>query len=233
MKVLALSDTHDKHSELAGHMHSLLHLNPDIRMIIHAGDAADAKDPLFNRQELRRFLRWFESFDVEYKVFVPGNHDTSLEYFPSLLSEFPDVNFLVHQELLVEGIRFFGSPFTPFFDNWAYGIDRNSLESYWCQIPEGTDVLITHGPAYGIGDATNIGATFGQTKYAGDLHLLDRIRKIEPTHHIFGHFHDDTGHFRIKNYGTYTIAELKTQFHNVSVLDTGRNPLNLPRIIQV
>jgi len=233
MKILALSDTHDKHLHLTDHIHSVLEADPHIQTIVHAGDGTERYDPLFDRQKMRALGRWLGEFDVPWKVFVPGNHDLCVECFPSLRQELPDVHFLIHQSLQVDGINFFGSPYTPSSLTWAYHVDRDKTQPYWEEIPARTDVLITHGPPFGIGDRTNIGATFGQTKCAGDLYLLDRIRKIEPTHHIFGHFHDDTGHFPIKNYGTYTIPELKTQFHNVSVLDTGRNPLNLPRIIQV
>ncbi len=233
MKVIALADTHGKHSELTQHIQDLLDSDPDIRMIIHAGDAADVYDPLLNRQELRRFLRWFESFDVEYRVFVPGNHDTGIEYFPSVLSEFSDVDFLIHQELIVEGIRFFGSPFTPSFHNWAYNVDRNLLESYWSQIPERTDVLITHGPAYGIGDATNIGLPKGVVKGFGDVHLLHRVQEIQPKYHIFGHFHDTLTELTIKNNGIHRQDGIKTKFCNVSMVDTNRNVVNSPRILEI
>lgn len=233
MKVLALADTHSKHSELTGYIQNLLDSDPSIKMIIHAGDAADVRDALFNRQEFRRFAKWLQSFQVEYKVFVPGNHDVSIEYFPSLISEFPDIHFLIHQELVVEGIKFFGSPFTPFFHNWAYNIHRNLLEQHWSQVPEDTHVLITHGPAYGIADKTNIGLPKGVIKGFGDLKLLHRIQEIQPKYHIFGHFHDTLTELTIKNYGIHYQEGIKTQFCNVSVVDTCRNIVNLPIILQI
>lgn len=233
MKVIALSDTHGEHHELTQSIRDLLQSDPDIRMIIHAGDATDVHDPLFNRQEFRRFAKWFESFDVDYRVYVPGNRDTSLEYFPSLVSEFPSIDFLIHQELVVEGIRFFGSPFTPCFHNLAYNVDRALLKSYWSQVPEGTDVLITHGPAYGIADNTNIGLPEGVVKGFGDINLLYRIQKIQPKYHIFGHFHDTLTELTIKNYGIHEVPDMKTKFCNVSMVDTNRNVVNSPIVLEI
>lgn len=233
MKILALGDTHNKHCDLTQHIQQVLQSDPDISVIVHTGDATHTQDPFTNRQQFREFANWFCGFEVPYRILVPGTHDVSLPTYPYLCSEFPFMKVLVHQGLVIDGITFFGSPFTPSYHTWAYDVDRNTSHTYWSQVPDTTDVLITHGPAYGIGDKTIMGVPKGEIKSLGDAHLLARIKQIEPKCHIFGHFHDNADQILIKNYGTYEIPELKTQFYNVSVLDTTGNLQNLPTVLEV
>jgi Icc-related predicted phosphoesterase len=54
----------------------------------------------------------------------------------------------------------------------------------WELIPEDTDVLITHGPPYGVGDLT------AKEDSAGFQDLLEVIMEIKPKLHIFGHIHE-------------------------------------------
>lgn len=56
-------------------------------------------------------------------------------------------------------------------------------EKLWSMIPENTDILVTHGPPYGILD-TNI-----QNQHTGCPHLLQRVLAIKPRLHVFGHIH--------------------------------------------
>lgn len=233
MKILALGDTHNKHSDLTQHIQQMLQSDPDIAMIIHTGDVTDNQDPFSNRQQFRQFAEWFCKFEVPYKILVPGNHDVSVPTYPYLCSEFPVMQVLIHRSLVIDGINFFGSPFTPTYPTWAYHVDRNTSHLYWSQVPDNVDVLITHGPAHGIGDKTSMGVPKGEIKSLGDAHLLTRIKQIEPKYHIFGHFHDSTDQIFIKNYGAYQIPELKTKFYNVSMLDTTRNLQNLPVVLEV
>jgi hypothetical protein len=47
----------------------------------------------------------------------------------------------------IEGIRIWGSPWQPNYHEWAFMLERGEvIKKKWDLIPEGTDVLITHGP---------------------------------------------------------------------------------------
>ena len=80
------------------------------------------------------------------------------------------------------------------------------LAKRWAQIPDDTDVLITHGPPLGIGDCT------GGRRHGGDDELLARVLKLSPALHIFGHIHEGRG--------VYSCSDNDTTFINAAT--TGR-----------
>ena len=61
-------------------------------------------------------------------------------YFDGPNGDFPEDN-----------VRIYGSPWQPEFYNWAFNLPRNGeeMKARWDAIPDNTDILITHGPAYG------------------------------------------------------------------------------------
>ena len=71
MKIWHISDTHG--------YHDLLEIPEGIDMVIHSGDCSNPRDPYNNEPEVRGFIDWFSSLDIKYKVYVAGNHDTSLK----------------------------------------------------------------------------------------------------------------------------------------------------------
>ena len=212
LKVLSISDTHGNH-----HL-----LNKDWEqydIIIHAGDAANSRDVGFNANEMLSFLDWYESLPTKYKIFVPGNHDTSVERGNLIdWSKYPSVILLDHKPIEIEGINFFGSPYTPTFHDWAYNIKRSKISIYWQDIPPNTDILITHGPPKGILDLT-----INQDKsleLCGDKSLLNRVLTINPLVHIFGHLHNCKG---IINAGIRRFpGNRQTVFINASCVTDGR-----------
>jgi hypothetical protein len=73
--------------------------------------------------------------------------------------------------VVIEGIRFYGSPWTPYFYGWGFNAYRGGeIAAIWRRIPTDTDVLITHGPPIGIGDACFDGQRAG---------CVDLLREIE------------------------------------------------------
>lgn len=118
---------------------------------------------------------------------VPGNHDLAFESKPTrskaLLTHADHV--LIDESVVLDGVKFFGSPRTPQFGGWAFMYDR--LKAPWDCIPVDTDVLITHGPAYDVLDAASNGHRCGCEP------LRDYVTKIAPTVHAFGHIHESRG----------------------------------------
>jgi len=54
-------------------------------------------------------------------------------------------------------------------------------------IPENTDVLVTHGPPFGVLDKN-----YNQM-HCGCKSLLQRVMQVRPKLHIFGHIHEGYG----------------------------------------
>ena len=71
MKIWHISDTHCHHN--------LLTVPEGVDMIIFSGDCSNPKEPVVNQNEVLDFIKWMKSLDIKYKVFVAGNHDTSIE----------------------------------------------------------------------------------------------------------------------------------------------------------
>jgi Icc-related predicted phosphoesterase len=114
------------------------------------------------------------------------------------------------------------SPWQPEFGAWAFNLKRNSKEirSIWEKIPINTDILITHGPPYGILDLS-VGKD-----HAGCQALYERVRVIKPKLHVFGHIHEAYG----KQQGG---KQQSTIFVNASTCSIRYQPVQAPIVIEL
>lgn len=193
MKVVAISDTHLRHEDIN---------LPDGDLLIHAGDISSKG----SKDEIIDFLSWFANQAHQHKIFIAGNHDFMFERRGREIGEYiPDnIIYLQNSGTEINGIKFWGSPVQPEFYDWAFNVERGAkIKRYWDLIPVDTDVLITHGPPFGILDSSI------RRKSQGCEELLIAVEKINPKYHIFGHIHE--------GYGTYTNGI--TNFINASVLN--------------
>ncbi len=208
LKIWHISDTHQEHGYMP--------IPEDIDLVIHSGDAANPKDPYTNEAPFRDFLNWFKNLPIKYKIFVAGNHDSSVEKRLITKEEFELCNiiYLEHESVQLEGLNIFGSPYTPEFYDWAFNVRRDRLVDYWSAIPENTDILITHGPPKFILD-NDLGANLGC------MSLYKRIKDLPNIKiHQFGHIHsrkDSNGHYI--NRGIFLEPESNIKFINASCVD--------------
>jgi hypothetical protein len=266
IRIVCISDTHAKH----GRMLPL----PEGDVLIHGGDFTNTG----SRRDTEDFVMWMDAQPFKYKVFIAGNHDTSLhtsyyvergaERFHRGQKDIPPAEYsvicrdVVHScastyledsattisfevlsgeqsskaadgnllssacenasvnksaktdaatEILAADtdepsqtpvsastsgrtevlFDIYGSPWQPEFCDWAFNLDRGEpCASKWAAIPDGLDVLITHGPPYGYGDKT-----IPSGMRVGCEDMLKKIKGSErpPRVHIFGHIHEDEG----------------------------------------
>jgi predicted phosphodiesterase len=135
MKIWHISDTHT--------YHGLLKVPEGIDMVIHSGDATNPRDPYASEQEMLNFISWFGSLPIKYKVFVAGNHDLCIERNLVTKIDFMKngIVYLENDYAEVEGIKIWGSPFTPTFgQGWAFNKKRSALHDIWKEIPDDTDI---------------------------------------------------------------------------------------------
>jgi hypothetical protein len=110
--------------------------------------------------------------------------------------------YLEDSEAVIDGVRFYGSPWQPAFNDWAFNLPRGApLGAVWSRIPAGLDVLVTHGPPEGFGDASPVGDR------AGCADLRRRVAEVAPRLHLFGHIHQDGG---VWHDGATTYANVTT-----------------------
>jgi len=188
MRIVAFSDTHGSHEDIDV---------PDGDVLIFAGDMA-CSGALSDYED---FARWFDAWEHPTKIIVAGNHDGKLVK-PEVTSLF-NAFYMQDAELVRDGVKFYGSPWTPTFLDWHFMKKRgNDIMERWNQIPEDTDVLITHGPPLGMLDSNG-------RQNCGCYDLNMAVERVKPKLHIFGHIHD--------NYGKDDNKD--TVFANVSMLD--------------
>lgn len=235
MKIIAISDTHNQHLFID---RNIKDIKADI--LIHSGDGSNQKNPYLNENELRNVLEWMSSLKhIKYKIYVPGNHDTSFEKGLIKKYNYPNIIFLMDQTITLtkinwygkkESVKIFGSPFTPTFGTgWAYNCNRQKIHKHWDLIHKDTDIIITHGPPKYILDHTY--DFDGTITNVGDKTLLNIILEIQPTYHIFGHLHDEKD---IYNHGIKHLGnKCKTTFVNASIVDLKHNVINKPIILKI
>lgn len=205
MKAWIISDTHGLHDKL---------VIPLVDMVIHAGDAGTYKNPSMNVNGVLDFLAWYRHLGIPNKILIAGNHDGSIEKGLIPKSAFDGIHYLQHEAKTIAGLKFFGSPYTPSFNDWAFNISRNQLEQYWKDIPEDTDILVTHGPPKGILDLTM--DQDGHPFQCGCKALWNRVKRIQPKFQIFGHIHEEAD---FPNAAMMNVNGLKTTFINAAVVN--------------
>lgn len=215
MKIIFISDTHEYHEKLK-------HL-PKGDCICFCGDLMNSGH---HQSSIINFLDWFKELKYKYKIFIAGNHDRYFENYPEnireIMKEYPDITYLEDSGIEIEGIHFWGSPWQPWFLNWAFNLRTNEeLREKWDLIPENTDVLLTHGPMYGILDKTIDG------KNVGCSELLKRVKQIKPKIHACGHIHEGY------NLEYLDIDGHKTICVNASVLNENYILTNRPIKIEI
>lgn len=212
LKIWHIADTHG--------FHGLLKVPEGIDVIIHSGDASNYRDPYKNEIEVRNFIAWFSSLDVKYKVFVAGNHDTSIEKGLITKNDFDNecIYYLENSGVEIEGLKIWGSPHTPQFGDWAFMKSRAKLyDKAWKHIPDDTDILIVHGPPKGVMDLSF--DRFNRPEMCGCSSLRKRVLQIEPKLFLSGHIHNNKD---IINAGVLKLSQSETIFSNGSVVTDGK-----------
>lgn len=208
MRIVMISDTHGKHRELGP--------LPVGDVLIHAGDFMRTGRDV---EELVDFNVWFLEQPHEHRILIAGNHDIMMDspgFKPIDVHRF---HYLRDSGCWIEGIRFWGSPWTTRFMNWAFMSERGAeMKKHWDLIPDDTQVLVTHGPPQGILDS--------MPQYGKDLgcdELRKAVLRIQPKLHIFGHIHF--------GYGQEMLGE--TRCVNAAVLNDRYQLQNLPVVVDL
>lgn len=218
MKIIALSDTHGLHNRVQV---------PVGDVLIHAGDWMNSGT---RQEELTSFSDWFRSQPHQKKIVIAGNHDLMVEKNRLLVERTfgPDVTYLQDSGCEYLGIKFWGSPYTPEFYNWAFNVPRHKLQQHWDLIPEDTNVLITHGPPWGYLDGPYHKHTPQETELADHLGCVYLAYKVERMHldaHIFGHLHN----FHGKDFDPVN----RTSYYNVAICNEQYKAVNPCTIIHL
>jgi Icc-related predicted phosphoesterase len=200
VKVVIISDTHGRHEELGI-------LRGDV--LIHCGDVCLGFDSF--ESELEAIDHWFSKQRFSAILCIGGNHDRPIEQRAAQERPvFENAIYLQDEAFEYGGFKFYGTPWVPYLYGWAYFQEDAILMKKWEQIPPDTDILITHTPPYQILDSTRY------SEHLGDSHLAERVKKVRPKVHCFGHIHESYGQKQRNG----------TLFINASIVS--RRGMNLP-----
>ena len=184
--IVHMSDTHNL---LKPHSKKLFFPRGDI--LIHSGNFTLSG----SAEEFERFDAWLKSVQDLYpiRIVVLGSKDvkqfgTQWLKMKSLLPHATHV--CVNEQVTVYGIKFYAV-------GWHPGIKSNgtirpgaasSTSLGYESIPHGIDVLVTHGPAFGVLDKVG-----GLKEHWGSRELVEAIRRVEPHVHLHGHIKESRG----------------------------------------
>jgi Icc-related predicted phosphoesterase len=205
LTIVAISDTHDLHREIEV---------PDGDLLIHAGDFT-----LFSRSArmLLDFNDWLGELPHPFRVVTPGNHDFAVED-PERRTLISNATLLVNESVEVLGLKIWGSPMTPLYGGAFGRSSEMERAKVYSRIPIDTDILVTHGPPFGILDCAP-----GADHHAGCHRLLEAVHRVTPMLHVFGHVHGGYG----------TLSTLGTLFVNAALPDAGFEMSNPPLSIKL
>lgn len=229
MKIVFTSDCHGKLSKVPA--------LPSGDVFVMAGDVlpnftrAAHMDAIRQEHALRELDAFFEKLSYKHVLLVAGNHDWIFEKNRLARKILRKITYLEDEAVMIDGIKFYGSPWQPEFCDWAFNLERKgkALKAVWGKIPEDVDVLITHGPPWGHLDQivpTEDGATtkMGRdSEHLGCELLAERVAITKPRVHVFGHIH---GSFGQKQVG-------ETLFINAALCDESYKSVNMPHVIDL
>lgn len=166
---------------------------PAADVIVHSGDISHNG----TESEVLDFINWYIELPYQHKIFVTGNHDLCLWDAESIEDLPENIYFLQDRSVVIDGVKFFGL---------AY----NHSESL---IPDDVDIVVTHEPPVMILDES-------AGTHWGNAPLRNRVFKIKPKYHLFGHAHE-----------SYSILKQDgIVFSNAALLDEKNKLIKKPRL---
>jgi Icc-related predicted phosphoesterase len=178
IKITCISDTHQHHNKV---------IVPKCDILIHAGDFTYHGE----LKEVNKFIEWYAKQPAKHKILICGNHEKWISkniHFLRALCLDNNIQLLDNNHITIEGLKFFGSPYSVEFGNWAYGLPDDRLQDIWDCIDTDVDVLITHGPAYKRLDKCPNGNVGSKTL---QKHIETKLKQLKL--HVVGHIHESRG----------------------------------------
>lgn len=179
-------------------------------ILIHSGDATNAG----TEKEVEKLALFFSKALQSYDnvIFVPGNHDVIFETDEkkarSLFLQ-SRIHVLINESLNLGGLKFYGSPNTKSYGSYAFQMKEVELNQFHHDsICRDANVLITHGPPFGILDYAPRVGNLGTNMLT---YLSESLECKELKLHCFGHIHESYG-VREKNGIIYSNGAMGSYF---------------------
>jgi Icc-related predicted phosphoesterase len=184
-----------------------------------------------NDNNYDEFYDWLDAQPYECKIVIAGNHDNGLE--GDLIDCQTNCHYLQDSIVGYEGIKIWGSPWTKTFSGMnpeckAFTVDTDEeLAEKWALIPDDTDILITHSPAWGTHDKV---MRSDSEEHCGSRSLVTWIANHVNTLklHVCGHIHEGYGVYDIRKSQNRLGDQMTPVFVNASHVNERYQPVNAP-----
>jgi len=207
-KIVCFSDIHGQQSKKL----TQWFMDHPADILLFAGDIQKN-----NFDDGKEFIEWLSLLPYKNKVIIFGNHDSCYEYTEEYAKKYEEITILNNSSITIDGINIYGSPHSLTFGHWWFQKTEQELEELYKQIPDDTNIIMTHSPVFGILDKTIDG------RLTGSVSLLKRIQKLsELKYHIGAHIHEAAGIININN----------VTYINASLLDEKYRLVNDPVVIE-
>jgi Icc-related predicted phosphoesterase len=179
---------------------------PEADLLVFCGDILgyyardkriNGRDQLFELEQLDIF---FGTLRERYQeiIYIAGNHEFAFQFYPDeARKRITNAVYLQDEELVFNGYKIYGSPWQPWFWDWAFNFPDPNINFFraraharraWEKIPDDVNILITHTPPLNILDETSTGTHVG-CQYLGER--IDELNHL--ILHGFGHIHVSRG----------------------------------------
>lgn len=206
MKICCLSDLHGHYPQI-----------PECDLLLLGGDYCSGGNLINKLDHHRRFCAWIDSLPCKV-VGIAGNHDILFESLGYREMQQCNWTYLQDSFCVWEGLKIYGTPWTRTFFNWAFMLPEHALSNKWEMIPQDADIIISHGPIYGIADR----APF-TNENVGSPALRQKLLDVRPKLFVCGHIHS--------GYGKYELGE--TKIVSASLVNEQYRPVNPIQVIEI
>lgn len=154
------------------------------------------------------YLSFLATFTKAPVLYVCGNHDTNYKTHP------PDGCICIEDKIFTyKGIRIMGLGGSMRYKEGPYQYTQEEMHKRIHKMKfqlwrnKGVDIVLTHSPAYRIGDGPD-------RAHTGFQAFIDLMDKYKPSYLIHGHWHGSYGgsYKRIQKYGDTTIINGYIQY---------------------
>lgn len=201
-------------SDLHGHLPKL----EGGDLLIISGDLT-ARD---SELEHFRVSQWMDEQSYKHIIFIAGNHDNFCMNYTIMTEQ--GISYLCDSMVEYEGLKIWGTPWTLTFpgmnpDCKAFTVNtEDKLREKYAACPDDIDIIISHGPPYGILDLSK------NEDRCGSLALRELMFRVKPKYLICGHIHECGGK---------SIDLVSTICINASIMNEYYQPVNKPYRIEI
>jgi Icc-related predicted phosphoesterase len=193
-------------------------------LLIVAGDLT-AND---EKKQYAKFYEWYLEQPYRKKIVIAGNHDRKIQNWDYHVNR-EWLGYLQDSGTEFEGLKIWGSPWTARCEGMnphCMAFTCNSEEELfkkWAQIPDDTDILVTHSPAWGLFDGQ------GKERYGSKS-----LQKWVSNHresiklHVHGHIHESYGIYDVRQVQKKSGDPLFAVVVNASHMTIDHRPENKP-----